>query len=117
MIIVIKLYCFDSKGNHTACKSNSKALFPEYELVIETEPEDSTVCDKSEQERLNEYRQFVKTNELLSDADSDKELETLATLGKEALLADKQFRKFKKRVAREPKQVIYFPISHREGKI
>lgn len=74
------------------------------------EPDESAVHDKSEKERLDEYKQFVKSNELLSDADSDKELESLATLGKEALLADKQFRKFKKRVAREPKQVC-FPVT------
>lgn len=95
---------FDFPGA-TTCKNNSKVLFPEYELVIETEPDDSAVCDKSEKEILDEYKQFVKTKELLGDSDNDKELESLATLGKEALLADKQFRKFKKRVAREPKQV------------
>ena len=49
----------------------------------------------------------MKSTELLGDSDNDKELESLATLGKEALLADKQFRKFKKRVAREPKQVCF----------
>ena len=81
--------------------------------MIETEPEDdSDSCDKTEEERLNEYKQFVQTNAVFSDKDgNDKELESLATLGKEALLADKQFRKFKKRVAREPKQVygiIYY---------
>ena len=104
-------YCVHSPGSTTSKKNNhSKVLFPEYELVIETEPDDSAVCDKSEKERLDEYKQFVKSNELISDADSDKELESLATLGKEALLADKQFRKFKKRVAREPKQVCY-PVS------
>ena len=73
--------------------------------MIEAEPNESDNSDKSEQDRLDEYKQFVKTNELLTDASSDKELESLATLGKEALLADKQFRKFKKRTAREPKQV------------
>ena len=75
--------------------------------MIETEPDDSAACDKSEKERLDEYKQFVKAEELLGDSDNDKELESLATLGKEALLADKQFRKFKKRVAREPKQVCF----------
>ena len=74
--------------------------------MIETEPDNSAACDKSEKERLDEYKQFVKTKELLGDS-NDKELESLATLGKEALLADKQFRKFKKRVAREPKQVCF----------
>ena len=83
-----------------------KVLFPEYELVTDTEPHESDNDDKSEEERLDEYEQFMQTSDLLSDVDGDnQELESLATLGKEALLADKQFRKFKKRVAREPKQV------------
>ena len=75
--------------------------------MIETETDDSAACNKREMERLDEYKQFVKSKELLGDSDNDKELESLATLGKEALLADKQFRKFKKRVAREPKQVCF----------
>lgn len=86
----------------------NKVLFPEYELVTEMEPEDSDNDDKSEEERLDEYKQFVQTNAVLrlSGTDgNDKELESLASTGKEALIADKQFRKFKKRVAREPKQV------------
>ena len=91
----------------TACKKNNKVLFPEYELVIETETDDSAAYNKSEKDRLDEYKQFVKSKDLLSDSDNDKELESLATLGKEALLADKQFRKFKKRVTREPKQVCF----------
>ena len=100
-------YFFSNSIVSNSCKNvKSKVLFPEFELVTETEPDDSEYYDKSEEERLDEYKQFVKTNTVLTDADGDdKELESLATLGKEALLADKQFRKFKKRVAREPKQV------------
>lgn len=97
---------FHTIGNNPGKNARSKVLFPEYELVIETEPDDSDNCDKSEDERLDDYKQFVQTNTVLTDEDGDdKELEFLATLGKEALLADKQFRKFKKRVSREPKQV------------
>ena len=91
----------------TACRKNNKVLFPEFELVIETETDDSAAYNKSEKDRLDEYKQFVKSKDLLGDSDNDKELESLATLGKEALLADKQFRKFKKRVTREPKQVCF----------
>ena len=75
--------------------------------MIEAETDDIAACDKSEKERLDEYKQFVKSKELLGHSENDKELESLATLGKEALLADKQFRKFKKRVTREPKQVCF----------
>lgn len=97
---------FLSTVNNSCKNIKRKVLFPEFELVTETEPDDSENYDKSEEERVDEYKQFVKTNGVLTDADGDdKELESLATLGKEALLADKQFRKFKKRVAREPKQV------------
>ena len=84
---------------------NRRILFPEYELLIETEPDLTDESEKSEKDRLDEYKQFVRRNELLTDTESDKELESLASLGKEALLADKQFRKFKKRITREPKQV------------
>ena len=84
---------------------NRRILFPEYELLIETEPDLTDESEKSEKDRLDEYKQFVRANELLTDTESDKELESLASLGKEALLADKQFRKFKKRITREPKQV------------
>lgn len=93
-------------------RGNSKILFPEYELVIETEPDENEESEKSEKDRLDEFKQFMKTNELLTDTGSDKELESLASLGKEALLADKQFRKFKKRIAREPKQVLRY---HQNG--
>lgn len=101
------------EGNNPGKNARSKVLFPEYELVIETEPNDSDNYDKSEDERLDDYKQFVQTNTVLTDEDGDdKELEFLSTLGKEALLADKQFRKFKKRVSREPKQVLRY---HRNG--
>ena len=103
----ILFYYYYSTVNNSGKNFKRKVLFPEFELVTETEPDDSSEnYDKSEEERLDEYKHFVKTNAVLTDAEADdKELESLATLGKETLLADKQFRKFKKRVAREPKQV------------
>lgn len=99
--------CFYFSGNSSYNNSKSKVLFPEYELVTETEPDDeSDGNERSEEERLDEFKQFVEENDLLSEINGDdKELESLATLGKEALLADKQFRIFKKRISREPKQV------------
>ena len=100
--------CFYFSGNSSYNHSKSKVLFPEYELVTETEPDDdeSDGNERSEEERLGEFKQFVQENDLLSEINGDdKELESLATLGKEALLADKQFRIFKKRISREPKQV------------
>ncbi|CAH3043326.1 unnamed protein product [Pocillopora meandrina] len=109
-----KLCAQDSKeqllqGNK--CR-NRRILFPEYELLIETEPVLTDENEKSEKDRLDEYKQFVRANELFTDTESDKELESLASLGKEALLADKQFRKFKKRITREPKQVLRY---HQNG--
>ena len=77
-------------------------------MVTETEPDDdeSDGSERSEEERLDEFKQFVQENDLLSEINGDdKELESLTTLGKEALLADKQFRIFKKRISKEPKQV------------
>lgn len=74
--------------------------------MTETEPNNDTNDDKSEEEKMNEFKHFVQNGTVLTDSDSDdKELESLANHGKEALIADKQFRKFKKRVSREPKQV------------
>ena len=103
--IYLFIHSFLFSGNK---RRNRRILFPEYELLIETEPDltdKSDKSEKSEKDRLDEYKQFVRRNELLTDTESDKELESLASLGKEALLADKQFRKFKKRITREPKQV------------
>lgn len=107
--IISKYNCaFIFLGNSSYNDSKSKVLFPEYELVTETEPDDdeSDGSERSEEERLDEFKQFVQENDLLSEINGDdKELESLATLGKEALLADKQFRIFKKRISKEPKQV------------
>lgn len=97
----------------TNTRFRTKVLFPEYELVTETEPNNDINDDKSEEEKMNEYKHFVQNGTVLTDSDSDdKELESLANHGKEALVADKQFRKFKKRVSREPKQVLRY---HRNG--
>ena len=101
-LIYLFIHSFLFLGNKY---KNRRILFPEYELLIETEPDLTDESEKSEKDRLDEYKQFVRRNELLTDTESDKELESLASLGKEALLADKQFRKFKKRITREPKQV------------
>ena len=84
--------------------NQSKVLFPEYELVIEPEP-DENCPERSEEERLHDYTQLVRRIELTNDASSDRDLESLSKFGQESFLADKQFRKFKKRVQREPKQV------------
>lgn len=102
--IYLFIHSFLFSGNKSR---NRRILFPEYELLIETEPDLTDESEKSEKDRLDEYKQFVRRNELLTDTESDKELESLASLGKEALLADKQFRKFKKRITREPKQVCW----------
>ncbi|XP_068728495.1 programmed cell death protein 2-like [Montipora capricornis] len=99
------------EGNYT--KQRSKVLFPEYELVTETEPDEDKNDDKSEEEKIDEYKDFIQRNTGLTGTYSDdKGLESLAYLGKEALIADRQFRKFKKRVAREPKQVLRY---HKNG--
>lgn len=109
--------CFYFSGNSSYNNSKSKVLFPEHELVTETEPDDdeSDGNERSEEERLDEFKQFVQENDLLSEINGDdKELESLATLGKEALLADKQFRIFKKRISREPKQVCNYVVCVRK---
>ena len=81
-------------------------LFPEYELVIEQEPENEEKEENSEDQVLKDYKQFARSHSGLQTDDQDEqEFEKLAAVGKEALIADKQFKKFQKRVNLEPEQV------------
>ena len=89
-------------------KGPNSFLFPEFEIVTEPEPEEEKDAERSEEERVRDYDKFVKTQgrDVDTDGKSDKELEALAAAGKEAIMADKQFKKFQKRIAREPQQVL-----------
>ena len=73
---------------------------------MEPEPGKSDT-ERSEEERMRDYENFVKAkgSDVDTDGKIDTELEALAAAGKEAMIADKQFRKFKKRIARETQQV------------
>jgi len=86
-------------------------LFPQFEIVTEPEPDEPKVKERSETDRMKD---FEKMSKKMSDIDisgkDEKELEKLAMAGKEKLLADKQFKVFKKRIAREPEQVSFHCI-------
>ena len=84
-------------------------LFPELELVIESEDVDEeNDSEKDEESRLKEYEDFLAANPEkaaeLGDAASKKDLEKMAMSEAQS---DKTFAKFKKRVDLEPEQVSH----------
>lgn len=86
-------------------QSNS-FLFPQFEIVTEPEPNEPKVKERTEKDRMKDYEKMAKKmNDVDISGKDEKELEKLAMAGKEELLADKQFKVFKKRIAREPEQV------------
>ncbi|KAL4236289.1 Programmed cell death protein 2 [Mactra antiquata] len=105
-------------GHKKSCTSKVKqeqeerlypSLFPEMELVTETEnykPCDKT-ADKSEEEKMKEYKEYLcsqNSAEGLKDL-SETELQKMASEESEN---DKQLRKFKKRLSHEPDQVLRY---------
>lgn len=86
-------------------------LFPQAELVMEEEIQqrDTQAREKSESEKLKEYQDLLKTNtEIGAGLDKD-ELEKSAVSETED---DKQFAKFKARIATNPDQVgLYLAYS------
>lgn len=89
-------------------QTSNYLLFPEFEIVTEPEPEESKAKERSEKERMKDFEKMTKNMNINASelgGKDDKELEKLAMAGKEDLLADKQFKAFKKRIAREPEQV------------
>ncbi|XP_046330210.2 programmed cell death protein 2-like [Haliotis rufescens] len=82
-------------------------LFPQAELVMEEEiqQKDAQAREKSESEKLKEYQDLLKTNtEIGAGLDKD-ELEKSAVSETED---DKQFAKFKARIATNPDQVLRY---------
>ncbi|CAN7992111.1 unnamed protein product [Ixodes hexagonus] len=84
-------------------------LFPEYELI--TEPEDD-VCDshaaadKSDEQRLSDYRAFLSKHPDCSDVDSAMNANDLNNMA--ATCQDKAFWKFKKIIEKAPHQVLRY---------
>ena len=87
-------------------------LFPEFELV--TEPEEETDEDESDYEKYSKYLQSDKNEEthskyLQSDKNEETQnlkIEELQKMAVKETKEDKTFLAFKKRVAKDPEQVI-----------
>ncbi|XP_048586355.1 programmed cell death protein 2 [Nematostella vectensis] len=93
------------KEGNTPLKPN-QVLFPELEIITETEPPEEQFVEKSEEEKMKEFESMSKS--LGVDSSKDQELERLAELGKEKFVVDKIFKNFKKRVLRCPDQVLRY---------
>ncbi|GFT59600.1 programmed cell death protein 2 [Nephila pilipes] len=82
----------------------NKFLLPEYELCIETEELPSTTPEKSDTDKMEEYRQFMKSVKAPKEM-QDMPLDDLDIIMKEN---DKAFNKFQKRIKLEPEQVLRY---------
>ncbi|KAK6189976.1 hypothetical protein SNE40_001932 [Patella caerulea] len=108
-----KTICKDSDNvsspgevNKPMCFKSPNVLFPEFDLV--TEPENYTKTnEKDEQEKMNEYKEFLASEAArsLSEDLDEKELERTATKQSED---DDQFLKFKERIRHEQQQILRF---------
>ena len=101
-------------GNETKTSERqcvvASAVFPQLELVIETEPE---VVDeeKTDEQRMREYEEFVKREGSgVAEAADVEEFEREAAEQKH-VECDKAFRRFKDRISREPEQVKISSLS------
>ncbi|GBN55458.1 Programmed cell death protein 2 [Araneus ventricosus] len=83
-------------------KATNQFLLPEYELVTETEELPSTGPEKSDEEKMTEYRQFMQS------AKAPKEMQDMPLDDLDAVMKknDKAFNKFQKRIKLEPEQVF-----------
>ena len=85
------------------------ALLPEFEVITETEPEisEQVMGERSEEERMEDYLQFVRSKKCGYEGGGKKSGKVEKTLekAKSDTRSDKYFNAFKKRVALEPEQV------------
>ncbi|CAN8024848.1 hypothetical protein HPB47_000012 [Ixodes persulcatus] len=99
-----------SQTDHPATSATTRALFPEYELI--TEPEDeacgSRAADKSDEQRLSDYRAFLSKHPQCSDIDSTVNATDLNNMA--ATCKDKAFWKFKKVIEMAPEQVLRYDL-------
>lgn len=90
------------------------SMFPEFELVIESEvladgekSNEESPNEKSEEEKMKEYEAFLRENDLDEKSGVGKtnfdDLEAFETTD-----VDKVFKKFSKRIERNPEQVIRY---------
>ncbi|XP_077997124.1 programmed cell death protein 2-like isoform X2 [Glandiceps talaboti] len=104
----------DWKSGHkkVCCKegsksSNSMLLFPEYEVVTESEDYKPAQTEKSEEEKMKEYSKFVETEKgetMMKNKDmTEGELDKMA-----AQEEDVQFQIFRERIRHEPEQILRY---------
>ena len=88
-------------------QSSVRLLFKEFELVTEDEEIKKESSRSTEEDRLAEYQQLMRSQQVkgLEGKFSEEELETTAVHETED---DQQFLKFKKRTEAEPDQVQLF---------
>ncbi|KAK3745516.1 hypothetical protein QZH41_009913 [Actinostola sp. cb2023] len=102
---------FMSAYVHVPAQTSNTLLFPEFEIITEPELEESKSKERSEKDRMKDFENMTKNiNEIDLGAKDERELEKLAMAGKEDVIADKQFRIFKKRIAREPEQILRYNL-------
>lgn len=83
-------------------------LLPEYEIESDTEYLPPENPEKTDEEKMKEYQQFMKSEKAPKDL-QDVPLDDLDSVMKKN---DKAFNKFRKRIEHNPEQVILFhPIS------
>lgn len=87
-----------------AKKKKNSFLLPEFDLVMDTEDLPPEVPEKSDQEKMREYSEFMRGPMAPADNDSIAVGEIESVTKKK----DKVFRKFQKRVNYEPEQVLRY---------
>lgn len=97
-------------GHQNVCNSENTRhakknsfLLPEFDLVMDTEDLPAEAPEKSEQEKMREYCEFIRGSRAPTDNDNIdvSEIESVAK-------KDKVFRKFQKRINLEPEQVLRY---------
>ncbi|KAF8771858.1 programmed cell death protein 2-like [Argiope bruennichi] len=85
-------------------KAKKQFVLPEYELIFETEVLPSTQTEKSDAEKMKEYRQFMQSTKAPNEM-QEMPLDDLDSVMKRN---DKAFNKFRKRISLEPEQVLRY---------
>lgn len=104
---IVHLSTLDSETKKKKMPANP-FLLPEYEIESDTEYLPPENPEKTDEEKMKEYQQFMKSEKAPKDL-QDVPLDDLDSVMKKN---DKAFNKFRKRIEHNPEQVILFhPIS------
>ncbi|XP_035220619.1 programmed cell death protein 2-like [Stegodyphus dumicola] len=99
-----KNMCGNNDGTKKHKKLKSQFLLPEFELVTETEELPSVTAEKSDEEKMREYHQFMQSSKAPREL-QDVRVDDLDIVVKKK---DKAFNKFQKRIKIEPEQVLRY---------